>query len=343
MAEDVVVHLGEAHRVAGVGEVEAVDVAGLVVGGDDAGGGAVVREGREREEVLAGGEFAHPAVHRHEVQLPVPVPVDVEVEAAAVLRPHQAARLPVVVGRDDPRSRPVPVHQVDLLVAVRVAVRVDSGVGDQRAVGGRHRAGVGTAAVRQSADVAGRHRHRVDLRLLPVFGTVGVILPEGGEVDLGAVGRPLDRGVVPVAVGQLARRAAARGDHEDMRPPGVDVTLPVALVGRALDHLGLADPVRAVGPPGQRDAGEIGPVRHPAGERDPLAVGGPGRVGRTALQPRDRGDRALRVHPADEDLGAAGLSRRREEDAGAVRRPLRAAAVQKAPLPGPVRVHDPQR
>ena len=343
MAEDILVHLGEADRVAGRGEVEAVDVAGLVIGGDGAGGGAVVREGRERKEVLAGGEFANPAVHRHEVQLPVPVPVDVEVEAAAVLRPHQAARLAVVVARDDPRSRPVPVHQMDLLIPVGVAVRVDPGVGDQRAVGGRHGAGVGAAAVRQPADVAGGHRHRVDLRLLPVLGAVGVLVPEGGEVDLGSVGRPLDRGVVPVAVGQLARRAAARRDDEDVRPARVDVPLAVPLVGRPLDHLRLADPVRAVGPSGQRNPGEVRPVRHPAGERDPLAVGRPERVGGAALEPGDRGDRALRVHPANEDLGAAGLARRREEDAGAVRRPLRAAAVQKAPLPGAVRVHDPQR
>ena len=149
--------------------------------------------------------------------------------------------------------------------------------------------------------------------------------------------------MVPVAVGQLPRSAALGGDHEDVRPPGVDIALPVALVRRALDHLRFLHPVRAFGPRGQRHAGEVRPVAHPAGKGDPLAVRGPDRVGRPALEAGDLRDRALRIHPADEDLRAPRFAGGGEEDAGPVRRPLRAAAFEQVARPGPVGVHDVKR
>ena len=149
--------------------------------------------------------------------------------------------------------------------------------------------------------------------------------------------------MVPVAVRQPARGAPLGGNHEHVGPAGVDVSLPVAPVAGPFHHLGLAHPLGALRSARKLHAREVGPVGHPAGEGDPLAVGGPPRPRWPVLQARDLADRALVVHPADEELGAAGLAARAEEDARAVRRPAGPAAVDEMPGAGAVGVHDPKR
>ena len=129
------VHVGEAAGFVRAVEVEAVDVARVVGAGDDPDAHAVVRERRQAEEMLTRRELRHPAVHGYEVELRVAVAAHVEVEPAAVARPHHAPDLPVVVPGDDARAGTIAVHQMDLLVAVGVAVGVDPGIGDEQAVG----------------------------------------------------------------------------------------------------------------------------------------------------------------------------------------------------------------
>ena len=277
------------------------------------------------------------------MQLAVPVPADVEVEAAAVGRPGHGADLAVMVARDDPGAGAVPVHDVDLLIAIRVVVRVNARVGDERAVGRGDRAPVGAAAVGQLADLAAGDGDGVDLRLLPVLGTVEVLVAERREVDLASVRTPPDGRVVPVAVGELPGRAAAGRHHEDVRPAGVDVADAVALVRRALDHLGFAFPLGPVGSGGQIHPGEVGPVGDAARKRDPVPVRRPAGVGGPVFEACDLCGQSLRVHPAHVQLGTLRVARCGVENAGAVGRPGGAAAVDEVPVPRPVDVHDAQR
>ena len=209
--------------------------------------------------------------------------------------------------------------------------------------GGGYRTAVGALPVGQLADLAARHRNGVDLRLLPMFRTVGVLRTERSEVDLGAIGAPVDGRMVPVTVCELTSRTSPGRDHEDVRPPGVDVSDAVALVGRPLDDLGFALPRRPVGSGGQVHPGKVRLVGYPARKGDPVAVGRPAGVGGPVFQPRDLGPQALGVHPAHEKLGTLGVTRRREEDAGAVGRPGGGATVHEMSLPGAVGVHHPER
>ena len=180
----------------------------------------------------------------------------------------------------------------------------------------------------------------VDIGLTPLV--VGVLDAVRAEQDRLAVGRPLDAVVMPVAVGQLARRAASRRHHEHM-PVGVIVeALAVLAVVEPFHDAGRFDPAGAIGRLRQLDVPDVLRLDvHREAQLGP--VGRPGDAGGRFFDARDLGDGAFRVHVADEDLRAARFGVGGVGDAIAGRRPARAAAAHEEAVLGAVGVHDPQR
>ena len=337
--QDVAVHVGDLPDVPARSHIEDNDIAWLVRAGDHAGRHAVRGHGIHGQVVLAPGDLPHRPVERGEVQVLRTAVGSVVVDAAAVRRPPQAGGIAVAVRGDLARAAPVGIHHVDVVGVVRVVGLVVAQIRHQPAVRRRHGRVVGPRARGQLPDVPRRHRHRIDLGLAEAV--VGIGLAQAAEQDLRAVGGPHRSPVVPVAAGQLAGRAAGRGQHEDVPVPPVGVAHVVAPVVGPRDHLGLHRPLRALRPTGDRD-GPLGFRRdhHRKGQRP--AVRRPrqatGRLGEMA----DLGLGPLRVHPAHEDLGGAIPVRAHERDPLAVRRPHRTATVGQPPGPRAVGIHDVQ-
>ena len=241
--------------------------------------------------------------------------------------------------RDLPRPAPVHIHHVDVVGVVGVVGLVVAQVGHQPSVGRRHRRVIRPRARRQLPNRPRRHRHGIDLRLAETV--VRVILAQRREEDLRAVDRPHRRPVVPVAVGQLTRRAARGGQHEDVPVSLVGIAHVIAPVVGPRHDLRLDCPLRALGTPGYRHR-PLRLRRHHHRKRQRLPVGRPGQTARPVSKVAHLGLGPLRVHPAHEDLRGAVAVRAHERDPPAVRSPHRSAAVGQPPGPLAVRTDDVQ-
>ncbi len=214
--------------------------------------GLALRDARRRQHLDAARHRLHlvgaRAGEREEVEVLRALILRREVEAVAVFLPHDALRRAIPRARNHARVAAVDVHHVELAVLPGVLRPVVAGVGDALAVGRDLRVAVGPLALGQLRDRAGVDVDRVDLRLAPLV--LGVFHAQRSKQDLLAVGRPLDAVVVPVAVGQLSRRAAGRRHHEHM-PIGVVVEAGAVLpIVEPLDDARRLDP--ACAPSGAR-------------------------------------------------------------------------------------------
>ena len=225
----------------------------------------------------------------------------------------------------------------DLVALVAV---VEAQVGDGAAVGGDGGRGVGAAAVGERADLAVGDCDLVDLRVdrlvLPVLAAVG-----GEEEELPVRGPHRRAVVVEGAGGELARRAALGGHHEEMVEALLEEALAVGAEGDPGDDLGRLGPLGALGL-----LGHLGERRrllgHQHDEGDRAPVRRPGDAARGAQELGELGGGAG-VHPAHVELERVALARRVEE-AAAVRRPARrelAAARGERPVVAAVGVDQP--
>ena len=131
------------------------------------------------------------------------------------------------------------------------------------------------------------------------------------------------------AEGELARRAAGRGDEKDFFEAGLDIALPVGAIGEEVANLERFGPFCAFGFV-RRSAAEFRPFvlyQHRVGDR--AAVGGPGQA-RRAGRKSSQAHRFTAVHPAHPELRAATFGRG-EGEALAVGRPARRKGAAAAP------------
>ena len=221
--------------------------------GEHADGLAGLRHARRGQHVRALGHRLHHvgarAGHRQHVEVLAACILRREVEAGAVRFPLHVLRRAIPLAGDEPRVAAVDVHHPQLGVGPRVPRVIEARVGDELAVRRHLRVVVGSLAARQLRDRAGVDVHRIDVGLTPLV--FGVRHAQRRKQDLLAVGRELDAVVIPVAVGQLTRRAAGRRHREQV---------PVAVVVEALAVLAIVeafDDARRFGP-----LGALGALRH---------------------------------------------------------------------------------
>ena len=279
--QDVVVDRGELLHLIGLRDVVGDDVGRRLHRGQDADRLAGLRHAGSREHVGALGDRLHDvgadAGHRQHVQVLAARILRGEVEAGAVGLPLHVLRRAIPVAGHQARIAAVDVHHVQLAVGPRVARRVDARVGDELAVGRHPRVAVRTLAARQLRDRAGVDVDRVDLGFAELV--FGIGHAQRREEDLLAVGRELDAVVIPVAVGQLPRRAAGRRHREQMPEAIVVEALSVLAIVEALDDARGLDPLGAFGPLRHLDRPDV-LLFDLHRKRDRLAVGRPRHVGR---------------------------------------------------------------
>src|SRR5205085_4605480 len=134
-----------------------------------------------------------------------------DVDRAPVRGPGRRIDGAVERSGQGPAVLAVPVHHVEIAVLVAELLIVEAGIGDQLAVGRHYGLGVGPVAVGELGDRAAGHIERID------FAVDRIALPlrraVAAEHDSAAVGGPAQRAaVMDLAEGELARRAAVRGD-----------------------------------------------------------------------------------------------------------------------------------
>ena len=279
-------------------------------------------------------ERLHPAVQRGETDLGVAFVVVLEVEDAAVSRPHRVRHAAVEVGGEHAPLAAVEPHHFQPGDLVGAHPVFEGNERDPFPVGRYRRAPIRAVAVGDLPDLAAPDRRRVDLRVAEV--ALPVRAAVRGEDQAAAVGCPR-RGVrmVEVAGGDLHRRPAFRRNHEEVRVAEVEVSHAVLPVPEAVLQDRRVGPLRP-----RRRLRRVGDARRRI--RDEHVEGDRAAVGRPADPPGRFGElrdgRGLAgVHPAHPDLSAGG-----ERDPRPVRRPARRRAGAHAPVPAPVRVHQPQ-
>ena len=250
-------------------------------------------------------------------------------EAPAVGVPARALDVAIEITGEEPRAAAVALHQVEPGDLVTLVPVVEAGVGDPAAVRRDRHVAVGAVALGESADLAARRRHLVDLGVEGPIGGVGVAV--GGEDQALGVGRPGEAAVVVhVAVGDLVGSAALGGQDEEVGSAALEVALTVEAVDQPVDHLDLGAPVGALGGLRHEREGRLRFVGHEGGEGEQAPVGRPGELARAVLERREARGRT-RVQVEHPDLGpmVVGLARRPRDvsEALAVRRPARRARV----------------
>ena len=342
--ENVVVDRRQLFHLLGLRDVIGHDVGRLVHRAQHADSLAGFGNARRGEHVGALGHRLHhirpDAGHRQHVQVLAAGILRREIHAGAVGFPLHVLRRSIPVTRHQARVAAVDVHHVQLGVGPRVARRVDARIGHEFAVGRHPRVVVGALAPRQLRDGAGVDGNRVDFGFAELV--FGIGHAQRREKNLLAVGRELDAVVIPVAGGQLARRAAGGRHHEQVSIAIVIEALSVLAVVEPLDDARRVDPLGALRTLRHLDRPVV-LLLDLHRKRDRLSVGGPCDIGRRLGEMRDLRRRALGVHVADEDLRALRIALRGVNDAIAARRPARAAAADQEAVLAPVRAHDPER
>ena len=201
---------------------------------------------------------------------------------------------------------------------------------------------IGTVAIRERPQRAVRDTHLIDLALeRTVF---PVVLAVCRDQDRLAVGGPGRRAVVVErTAGELARRAALGGQHEEVPVSILQIALAVGAVQEALDDTRRLRPGRALRLGGRRGEG-LGVRAHVHQEGEPAPVGRPGDcLGRRRQvgEPRD----LARVHPAHVELRARVVPRQKRQAAAVGREDRRgvvAAACAERARVAAVGAHDPE-
>ena len=180
---------------------------------------------------------------------------------------HQRLAVPVEGRGEAHREAPVDGNGVHAVMA-RDPARVGMpDVGDRPAVGREGRPGDRSLGPCQLARLAALNGHREDVgREILVARRV----TSGDEGHPPTVRRPRRVVIVKDADGELLRRLAVRGDHEDLLRPVVDEAHAVRLVLEDVD-----DP-RRLGALALLLVRGFLPPTDPGHEREPPAVGGPG-------------------------------------------------------------------
>ena len=193
--------------------------------------------------------------------------------------------------------------------------------------------------MRQLPDFTGADVGGVDLGFAERMLRIGDAIR--GEGDPLAIGREAGAAVIPLTVGDLARRASVGGNQEDVPQSVVGETDAVRAEVQLGDDLRRLGPLGALGRRRHRDS----PVRHHGHahvEGNRFAVGRPLEIRWRLSEVRDLGGRSLGVHPAHPDLRTARLALRDVRDALAVRRPAYVGPLDERARVRAVRVHHPE-
>ncbi len=265
-----------------------------------------------------GSGSAYASVEPDARDLGFAVIVVLRIDRLAVTGPFDRIYAIVPIGGQAALARAVAVHDVELRVFISAQFVVEAKVSDLAAVGRNERARVGTVAVGKRADPAARHVERIDFAFDRIAFPVGAAV--GSEIECAAIARPTERAAVVIGPeSELARRAAGRGNEENLLEARLDIALAIGAIGEEVADLERFGPFRALGLV-RGGAAELRPFvldQHRIGDR--AAVGRPGDARRAGGQTGEA-YRLAAVHPAHPELRAAALGRG-EGEAFAVGRP----------------------